>query len=149
MNKYIAPIITILLCTFSLGSFGAEHVVKMLNSGKEGSMIFEPSVLKIDIGDSVTFKATDTGHNSASIPNLVPAGAENWQGNLNQDVTVTFEKEGVYVYQCSPHLVLAMVGVVAVGKATNLEQIITDSKAIQQSFVMNKDRLGTYLNTLN
>ena len=64
-------------------------------------------------------------------------------------MTVTFEKEGVYVYQCSPHLVLAMVGVVAVGEATNLEQIITDSKAIQQSFVMNKDRLETYLNTLN
>ena len=149
MNKYITPIITILFCTFSLGSFGAEHVVKMLNSGKEGSMIFEPSVLKIEIGDSVTFKATDTGHNSVSIPNLIPAGAENWQGNLNQDVTVSFEKEGVYVYQCSPHIVLAMVGVIAVGEATNLEQIMTESEGIQQSFVMNKDRLESYLATLN
>ena len=40
-------------------------------------MMFEPSVLKIGIGNSVTFKATDTGHDSASIPNLVPAGAKN------------------------------------------------------------------------
>ena len=77
--------------------------------------MFEPSVLKIGIGNSVTFKATDTGHDSASIPNLVPAGAKNQQGNLNQDVTVTFEKECFYVYQCSPHLVRAMVGAVAVG----------------------------------
>ena len=130
-------------------SEGSEHTIRMLNSGEGGQMIFEPAVIKVSKGDTVHFKATDMSHNSASIDGMLPEGALPWSGQMNTDISVTLETEGVYVYQCSPHLVLAMVGVIAVGEATNLEQIITDSKAIQQSFVMNQDRLETYLNTLN
>lgn len=146
MRLYIKLAITMLLTAFSAVSFGAEHIVKMLNNGKEGQMVFEPSVLKINAGDSVTFKATDGGHNSASIPGLIPEGGQEWQGNLNQDLTVKFDKEGVYVYQCTPHVMLAMVGVIAVGKATNLEKVVADSASVQ--FVMNKDRLKGYLASL-
>ena len=41
----------------------ADHIVKMLNQGAEGYMVFEPSVLNIDVGDSVTFQSTDPAHN--------------------------------------------------------------------------------------
>jgi pseudoazurin len=145
MRKYSTLTTALLLSAFSAVSFGAEHVVKMLNSGKEGGMIFEPSVLKVDVGDSVTFKATDGGHNASSVPGLIPSGADAWNGKINQDITVKFDKAGVYVYQCIPHVVLAMVGVISVGEPTNLQQIITDSAGLQKSFVMNKERLSSYL----
>ena len=48
-------------------SEGSEHTVKMLNLGDGGSMIFEPSVIKIAKGDTIHFKATDLSHNAASI----------------------------------------------------------------------------------
>ena len=48
-------------------SEGSEHVVKMLNSGNGGQMIFEPAVIKVSVGDTIHFKATDMSHNSASV----------------------------------------------------------------------------------
>ena len=35
-------------------------------------MIFEPAVLKVSVGDTIHFKATDAAHNSASIDGMVP-----------------------------------------------------------------------------
>ena len=148
MKKYLTKTLFLVVCAFSLVSHGAELTVKMLNSGKNGSMVFEPAVLQVSVGDTVKFVATDGGHNSASIPGLIPSGAKAWQGNLNQDIAVKFDKEGVYVYQCTPHVVLAMVGVVVVGDATNLEEIKKSSAQIQKTFVMNKDRLSSYLAAL-
>ena len=44
-----------------------EHIVKMLNNGAGGMMIFEPAVLSVNKGDTVKFVATDMAHNSASV----------------------------------------------------------------------------------
>ena len=52
-------------------STGETYEVQMRNQGIDGVMVFEPSVLHIEVGDSVTFKATDAGHNSASIEGFV------------------------------------------------------------------------------
>mgnify|MGYP003329383521 FL=1 len=60
-------------------SEGSEHIVKMLNSGDGGQMIFEPAVLKVSKGDTIHFKATDMSHNSASIDGMLPDGAVAWQ----------------------------------------------------------------------
>ena len=104
-------------------SEGNEHTVRMLNIGPGGSMVFDPPVIKVSVGDTIHFKATDLSHNSASIQDMIPAGASDWAGALNEDVSIKLESEGVYVYQCDPHLVMAMVGVIQVGAATNLEEI--------------------------
>ena len=149
MRLYIKLAITMLLTAFSAVSFGAEHIVKMLNNGKEGQMVFEPSVLKINAGDSVTFKATDGGHNSASIPGLVPEGGQEWQGNLNQDLTVKFDKEGVYVYQCTPHIALGMIGVIQVGSPTNIRDVKESISSLESMIVMNKERVQQYLAKVN
>jgi pseudoazurin len=92
-----------------------EHVVKMLNMGEGGAMIFEPAVLKVSKGDTIHFKATDPSHNAETLPTMIPDGAEGWMGALNEDISVTIDPEGVFVYQCSPHAMLAMVGVIQVG----------------------------------
>lgn len=126
-------------------AFAAEHTVQMKNVGAEGSMIFEPAVINVAVGDTVHFVPTDMGHNAESVAGLTPAGAATWKGNMNQKVSVTLDKEGVYVYQCTPHSIMAMVGVVVAGKPVNLEEIKTNSAALSSSFVMNKDRLEKYL----
>ena len=101
---------TLIFTLFSLHALSEAHVVKMLNSGKEGMMVFEPAVLTIKKGDTVKFVATDLSHNSSSVEGMIPEGATPWVGALSQDIEVTLTEEGVYVYQCTPHNMMAMVG---------------------------------------
>ena len=129
-------------------SEGSEHTVKMLNSGEGGQMIFEPAVLKVSVGDTIHFKASDMSHNSASIDGMLPDGAESWSGQMNMDISVTLDTEGVYVYQCDPHVMMAMIGVIQVGEAVNMNEIKTASNSLKSSFVMNAERIDTYLNQL-
>ena len=68
-------------------SEGSEHIVKMLNIGDGGQMIFEPAVIKVSVGDTVHFKATDMSHNSVTVDGMVPAGAKPWAGALNSDIS--------------------------------------------------------------
>ena len=109
-------------------------------------MVFEPAVLSVDVGDTVTFVATDMAHNSASIAGMIPEGAAAWTGELSKDIAVTFEKPGVYVYQCTPHAMMAMVGVINVGQgAENLAAVKAAAAGKKESFVTNQDRLDNYL----
>jgi pseudoazurin len=82
-------------------------------------------------------------HNSAST--LIPAGAKPWKGTMSNDISVTLDTEGVYVYECTPHKMMAMVGVIKVGNATNLDEIKLEAAKVKSSFVMNNDRLDNYL----
>ena len=124
----------------------ADYEVQMLNSGSEGFMVFEPAVLSVEIGDTVTFVATDMAHNSASIAGMIPAGAAAWSGDLSKDIAVTFEKPGVYAYECTPHAMMAMGGVINVGQgAANLAAVKGAAAGKKESFVTNKDRLDNYL----
>lgn len=129
-------------------SEGSEHVVKMLNSGDGGQMIFEPAVIKVSLGDTIHFKATDMSHNSASVQGMVPTGADSWAGPMNQDISVTLDTEGVYVYQCDPHAMMAMIGVIQVGDAVNMDEIKQASENYRSTFVMNAERIDNYLNQL-
>ena len=126
-------------------SEGSEHIVKMLNSGDGGNMIFEPAVIKVSKGDTIHFKAVDMAHNSATIEGMIPAGASSWASALSQDVSITLDTEGVYVYQCDPHAMMAMVGVIQVGEAVNMSEIKASAELQKSNFMMNGDRLSGYL----
>ena len=143
--KTLKIIFLTLIALSPLSIISAEYTVKMLNNGKEGLMVFEPAVLSIQQGDTVLFEATDVSHNSASILGMIPQGATPWTGAMNQDIKVTFDKEGVYVYQCTPHSMMAMVGVIKVGSPSNLEIIKGKAEDQKKAFVMNKERLTNYL----
>ena len=95
----------------------ADHVVKMLNKGKAGMMVFEPALVKVALGDTVTFVPTDKVHNAESIAGMIPAGAAAFKGKMSQPLKVTFSKPGLYGYKCLPHYGMGMVGVVIVGNA--------------------------------
>lgn len=136
MKKLVAAAV---LSTLTMITYAAEHQVKMLNSGKDGAMVFEPSYLKIEKGDTVKFIKTDPSHNSVSV--IVPQGATQWKGKIDEEIVVKPEQEGVYVYVCEPHKMMAMVGVIQVGAPTNLEEARKESEKLSKTFVMNKDRL--------
>lgn len=140
-------IFTMLFIQFDL--YGANHSVKMLNQGSSGVMVFEPAYLKINIGDSVTFESTDAAHNSASIPGMIPSSASSWNGGLSQDITVMFDVAGIYGYQCTPHSMMAMVGVIQVGDdKSNLDSAKAVAQQFKSSFVMNQTRLDDLLSKI-
>lgn len=140
--------LAVLLMLLSSLTTGEEHTVLMKNSGADGVMVFEPAVLYVNLGDVIHFEPTDYAHNSESIESLKPEGSVNWQGKLSKKVSVTIDKEGIYVYQCEPHLVMAMVGVIVAGEPHNLEDVKARSAMLSEKFVMNKQRLDDYLNQI-
>lgn len=112
----------------------AEVEVLMLNKGSEGPMVFEPALVKIALGDTVKFIAKDKGHDVDAILTMLPDGAAPFKGKISQDVTVTFDKPGVYGYRCVPHYGMGMVGLIVVGDPVNEDKakaVIHPGKAKQ------------------
>ena len=87
-------------------------------------------------------------HNSASMEGMIPEGAKKWSGAMNQDISVVLDTEGVYVYQCDPHVMMAMIGVIQVGEASNLSQIQGSVANTKSKFMLNSERLEDYLSRL-
>ena len=46
---------------------------------------------------------------------MIPASASPWAGAMNQDISITLDIDGIYVYQFDPHAMMAMDGVIQVG----------------------------------
>jgi pseudoazurin len=104
-------------------ALAAEHVVRMLNTGKDGTrMAFEPSVVRATIGDTVVFKPEDGGHATASI--IVPTGADSWEAPLNEEARITVTAPGIYLFKSRPHFAVGMIGMIVVDSpASNREAI--------------------------
>ena len=143
------------LFLLTVPAFAAEHTVKMLNNGEGGMMVFEPAVLSVNVGDTVNFVATDMAHNSASV--FTPPGATPWNGAMNEEISITLDTPGIYIYECTPHSMMAMVGVIQVKDGMALDLTLdsayvdaahTFAKTYQQKFVINNDRLDNYIHSL-
>ncbi|WP_419812078.1 pseudoazurin [Bacterioplanoides sp.] len=141
----LSSVCAIALTLFAANLMAADHTVQVKNNGADGTMVFEPGFLKVAVGDTVTFEPTDPGHNSESVAGLIPDGAASWKSGFSEKITVTLDKEGVYVYKCLPHAMMAMVGVIQAGNATNLDAVKSASKSLSSTFIMNKERLDNYL----
>lgn len=106
-------------------ALAADHRVEMLNRGDAGAMVFEPALVRIAVGDTVTFVPTNPGHNAETIAGMIPDGAEPFKGRISQEITVTFSEPGAYGIKCLPHFNMGMVALVVVGEAppANLEDV--------------------------
>lgn len=113
---------TAMLAAFTAPVLAADFEVHMLNKGADGVMVFEPAGLKIAAGDSVTFIPTDKGHNAEAIKGMIPDGAAEFKGKMNETIKVTFDVPGAYGVKCAPHVGMGMVAAIVVGDpAANLE----------------------------
>ena len=142
--KSIITLLTVFL--LSVPAFADDHYVRMLNNGSSGMMVFEPAVLEVSVGDTVNFVATDMAHNSKSV--LTPAGATPWNGAMNEEISITLDTPGVYIYECSPHAMMAMVGVIKVGDAKVDDATKLFAGQYKSKFVMNNDRLDKYISEM-
>ncbi|MBL3569753.1 pseudoazurin [Rhodovulum sp. BSW8] len=105
-----------LLALIPLAGHAETHEVRMLTRGETGAMIYEPAYLEIAPGDTVRFLPAQRGHNAASIPEMLPEGADRFIGKIDEEIAVIFEVEGRYGIKCSPHYAMGMVMIVDVGE---------------------------------
>ena len=120
--KYFASLI--ILTSFSTIAFAANETIEMLNKQGNELMVYSKKVVKINVGDTVLWKATDKGHNVEFIKGGVPEGVEKFKTKYNKDVEYTFTIPGIYAYWCTPHKSMGMIGFIVVGgDKSNFEAI--------------------------
>ena len=94
----------------------AEHEIRMVDRSEDGqAMSFEPSYLRIEPGDTVTFVPVNKGHNAETILGMIPEAASAWKGKVNEAITVTLTEPGLYGVKCMPHWAMGMVALIQVG----------------------------------
>ena len=113
------------LFIFNLSSANAADVeIEMLNKLGKEMMVYYKKVARVDVGQTVLWKATDKGHNVQFIKGGVPQGVEKFKSKMNVDVEYTFKVPGIYAYWCTPHKSMGMIGFVVVGNdKSNIEDI--------------------------
>lgn len=113
-----------LLTMVAAPAMAANFDVQMLNKGEAGTMVFEPALIQVQPGDTVTFLPTDKGHNAETIKDMLPEGVEAFKGTMGKEIVVTFTEAGAYGIKCAPHLGMGMVALVVVGEdPANLEAV--------------------------
>ena len=95
--------------------FSKEIVIDMLNKRDDGQkMVYSLDVANIDVGDTIKWLPTNKGHNVEFL-----GGPEGFdlpaKSGSNKEVSITFDKPGVYLYVCTPHKVMGMIALVVVG----------------------------------
>lgn len=115
------PIAAALALLAGAAAASETHIVQMLNKGEDGAMVFEPAFIQAEPGDTVTFVPTDKSHNAATLEDLVPEGAEAFEGPMSEEISITVTAEGLYGVKCTPHVGMGMVALIQTGAPTNLE----------------------------
>ena len=122
LTKYLLSVI--ILFIFSTNAFAANETIEMLNKQDKERMVYSKKVVKINLGDTVFWKATDKGHNVEFIKGGVPEGVDKFKSKFNKDTEYKFTIPGIYAYWCTPHKTMGMIGFVVVGnEKSNIDAI--------------------------
>ncbi len=113
---------TIMTGTLVAGLMNISSVMAEDHTVTATALAYEPMVLQIAPGDTVYWTNMST-HNVHMMEGLIPEGAEAFASAMGESVTKTFDKEGIYIYQCDPHIGAGMGGALIVGNPTNLDAI--------------------------
>lgn len=98
-------------------------IIEMLNKRGKDKMLYGQDVARIDVGQTITWTPDSKGHNVQFVS--VPEGVEKVKSKLSKEFSYTFEQEGVYLYVCTPHASMGMIGVVVVGESdVNLDEVL-------------------------
>ncbi len=109
-------------------TLAADHQVRMLLGGTAGPTVFEPSIIRVAVGDTVTFVPSAAMQNAETIPGMLPEGAAPFQGGVNETVTVSFDAPGTYGVECRKHFNIGMVALVVVGDAPPDATVVAEAK---------------------
>ena len=129
MRFYIIFFLVMMMSTIFLQAARSEEntveptlVIEMLNKKGKEKMIYSEEVVRVNVGDTISWVPTSKGHNVQFVS--VPEGVEKIKSKLSKEVSYTFETEGVYLYLCTPHAGMGMIGLVIVGDSLeNLDSV--------------------------
>ena len=112
-------ILSLMPFMFTFSILSKEITIDMLNKRDDGQrMVYSQDVAKIAVGDTIKWLPTDPGHNVEFL-----AGPEGFsipqKSIINREVSMKFEIPGIYLYVCSPHSIMGMIGLVVVGDNTS------------------------------
>ena len=106
----------IIVCSLMFSNaFAGDVTIEMLNKQGKESMVYSEKIVRVDVGDTVFWKATDKGHNVEFIKGGTPDGVGKFKSKYNVDTEYKFTVPGIYAYWCTPHKGMGMIGFVVVG----------------------------------
>ena len=123
MMKYFALAAAMFVST---PTFAADLTIEMLNKDADGNkMVYSEEIARIEVGDTITWVPTTKGHNVEMIssPNGIKFKSKN-----NKEAKITFEMPGLYLYWCTPHKGMGMIGLVVVGGDTSNADTVAKAK---------------------
>ena len=114
MKKLLSTVA--IMASLSLPALADDMTIEMLNKRDDGAkMVYSEDIAYIDVGDTITWLPTSKGHNVEFI-----AAPDGWdipkKSKNNKEVAITFDVPGIYVYQCTPHKAMGMIGLVVVAE---------------------------------
>ena len=122
-----------------------EFTIEMLNKRDDGQkMVYSKDIINVEINDTIKWVPTSRGHNIEFI--TVPDGiVKQKKSKVSKEYSYAFEQPGIYLYQCSPHKSMGMIGLVVVSKdISNIYKI-----AISKVFGMSKKKLAKLVKEIN
>ena len=107
---------------YSSVSISETLEIDMLNKLGKEKMVYSIKVAKVNLNDKIIWKSKTKGHNVEFIG--MPKGVKKFKSKINKDVEYDFKVPGIYLYQCTPHKAMGMIGLVIVGDdKSNLDKI--------------------------
>ena len=140
MKKFLSTVA--IMASFTAPVFAADTTIDMLNKRDDGAkMVYSEDVARIDVGDTITWLPKSKGHNVEFI-----AGPEGWEApkksKNGKEVAITFDTQGIYLYQCTPHATMGMIAMVVVGEDLSNKDAIAKAKIRGKSKKVFKKLLG-------
>ncbi len=123
-------------------AYAGDVTVDMLNKRADGAkMVYSQDIVTVKAGDTVTWLPATKGHNVEFIS--VPKGVNKIKkSKFNKKVSYKFETPGIYLYQCTPHKAMGMIGLVVVDGNVSNKDKIAKAKVLGKSKKKLKKLLG-------
>ena len=123
---------TVLFFMLTSSAYAADMTIDMLNKDADGNrMVYSKEIARVAVGDTITWLPASKGHNVHFIS--APDGVELIKSKMNKEFSFTFEKEGIYLYQCTPHKSMGMIALVIVGENTDNIDSAKKAKVVGKS----------------
>ena len=114
--------IMVIFSFVSSNAIAETFTIEMLNKLGKERMVYSEKVISINTNDEILWKSKDKGHNVELIG--MPTGAKKYKSKISKDASYKFEKPGIYLYQCTPHKAMGMIGLGVVSDdKSNLDKI--------------------------
>ena len=123
---------TVLFFMFTSSAYAVDMTIDMLNKNADGErMVYSKEIARVAVGETITWLPASKGHNVHFIS--APDGVDLIKSKMNKEFSFKFEKEGIYLYQCTPHKSMGMIALVIVGENTDNIDSAKKAKVVGKS----------------